>query len=93
MRETFIQPKTLMGDDRVRPFDTLFHRHSGPPCLLSIIKTIIRPIPFLLPKEIKWLAIAVIKVRICPHVMCRERVFPAPLVLHAEFLIRTFTIL
>ena len=74
-----------MGDDRVRPFDTLFHRHSGPPCLLSIIKTIIRPIPFLLPKEIKWLAIAVIKVRICPHVMCRERVFPAPLVLHTKF--------
>ena len=51
-----------MGDDRVRPFDTLFHRHSGPPCLLSIIRTIIRPIPpFCSQKEIKWLAIAVIK--------------------------------
>lgn len=36
MRETFIQPKTLMRDDSVWMFDALFHRKSSPSRLLSI---------------------------------------------------------
>ena len=93
MRETFIQPETLMGDDRVWPFDTLLHCHGGPPCLLRVITAIVQSVPFLFPKEIKRLAVAVIEVRIDTNIMCRERVFPAPLVLHAKFPKRIVTIL
>ena len=53
MRETFIQPKTLMRDDSVWMFDALFHRKSSPSRLLSICFSIIHIISSLFPKEIK----------------------------------------
>ena len=85
MRETFIQPETLMGDNGAWMFNALLHRKNGPSRLLSICFSIIHIISPLFPKEIKRLAVAVIEVRIDTNIMCRERVFPAPLVLHTKF--------